>query len=74
MELTEHPQWNELELLCNKIVSLKEKSKALREKINKDCFGKEKQCPYCKYEGQMNDTDGYILECPECEERYNEDD
>lgn len=34
--LEEHPKWNELEQICNKIVSLKIKAKQLRSEIEKE--------------------------------------
>jgi len=32
-----------------------------------------KKCPACGYKGQLIDVVGYLLQCPECERVFNED-
>lgn len=32
-----------------------------------------KKCPKCGYQGAMICVDGYILECPKCHQKFNED-
>lgn len=38
-EYENHPKWNELIDICNKIEKMKIKAKRLRQEINNDIFG-----------------------------------